>query len=71
MSAKRFEVEKNYFDKRTRVAEEILKPKQDRVMDKTQDSAVPEEYPDVPTPGIEPPHKEKAISGLLIWVERI
>jgi purine-binding chemotaxis protein CheW len=60
MSAKRFRVEKDYFDKKSRFPEEIIKPKQERVMSKAQDTAVLEEHSDVPPVGIEPPPQRES-----------
>lgn len=51
MSAKRFRVEKDYFDKKSRFPEEIIKPKQDKVIPDTGDITVTDERPDIRSEG--------------------
>ena len=59
MSSKRFRAEKDYFDKKSRFPQKIIKPNQDRVMSEAQDITVLEEQSDVAPAGIDiPPQRE-------------
>ena len=55
MSARRFRVDKKYFDKKSRFPEEIIKSKQTKIVQKAPDSNVPEEYSNGPPVEIEAP----------------